>query len=327
MNVTCEFCNKFLSSRNVLIAHQKKAKYCLSIQGKKSNFICIYCNKDFYNTYNLNDHIKIKHNTKEDNSILISSRLKEMSEELNREKLNGTIEKLKDRLSILEKIIVDKEKNIIDLENNIDNYKKTISDQCDKIFRLENTIEDLAKQGIGALRDIGITSINKSTITNITSNTKTSTKTNNINNILMKMDPLTKDSFASSTKYLTKEHVDGGSVGLASFAVDHPLHNKVVCRDSSRHIFSYKTEDGNIVTDHGGHKIIGDLLESIAPIAINFIIDGVSTEYNNETILESQKMILALKNTDGKNANELRSDISKELAYKMTVDCHALTEN
>lgn len=58
----CQFCKHKFSTKSGLNTHQTKAKYCLKIQGKqniKGDFICIYCNKDFFNNNRHKSHINI----------------------------------------------------------------------------------------------------------------------------------------------------------------------------------------------------------------------------------------------------------------------------
>lgn len=56
----CEFCNNPFSNKQNLNAHQRKAKYCLKIQGKSDvHMICESCDKGFNSKYNLNRHKKI----------------------------------------------------------------------------------------------------------------------------------------------------------------------------------------------------------------------------------------------------------------------------
>jgi hypothetical protein len=55
----CEFCNNEFSNKQNLNAHQKKAKYCLKIQGISGNeYKCKYCKKIFHSKYDLDRHIK-----------------------------------------------------------------------------------------------------------------------------------------------------------------------------------------------------------------------------------------------------------------------------
>ena len=55
----CEFCNNVFATKSNLNAHQKKAKYCLAIQGvkKQADYVCQACGKAFYGSYELRRHL------------------------------------------------------------------------------------------------------------------------------------------------------------------------------------------------------------------------------------------------------------------------------
>ena len=58
----CKYCKKVLSSKSSLNLHQKRARYCLKIQGIDNiigEFKCILCKKDFQNKSNLKYHMNI----------------------------------------------------------------------------------------------------------------------------------------------------------------------------------------------------------------------------------------------------------------------------
>jgi hypothetical protein len=55
----CEFCSNSFSNKQNLNAHQKKAKYCLKLQGVKGiEHKCKHCNKIFHSKYDHNRHVK-----------------------------------------------------------------------------------------------------------------------------------------------------------------------------------------------------------------------------------------------------------------------------
>lgn len=62
--MNCEFCGNEFSNKQNLNAHQKKAKYCLKIQGKTNSnkFKCDICNLVFTTSYNLKRHKKLCEN-------------------------------------------------------------------------------------------------------------------------------------------------------------------------------------------------------------------------------------------------------------------------
>jgi len=55
----CEFCANVFTTKSNLNAHQKKAKYCLAIQGvqQKEDHVCQACDKGFYGAYELRRHL------------------------------------------------------------------------------------------------------------------------------------------------------------------------------------------------------------------------------------------------------------------------------
>jgi hypothetical protein len=57
----CKFCKKILSTKSALNVHQKKARYCLEIQGvkKKGEYECKLCGKDFSVKFHLQNHENI----------------------------------------------------------------------------------------------------------------------------------------------------------------------------------------------------------------------------------------------------------------------------
>jgi uncharacterized Zn-finger protein len=64
METECEFCNKVFKSKGNLVKHQKTAKYCIKIQKEQSvntvtytSYNCLYCKKEFSQSYNLERHL------------------------------------------------------------------------------------------------------------------------------------------------------------------------------------------------------------------------------------------------------------------------------
>ena len=57
----CDFCNNEFSNKQNLTAHQKRAKYCLKLQGVNNNntYICKNCDKNFTKKFSYNRHTKI----------------------------------------------------------------------------------------------------------------------------------------------------------------------------------------------------------------------------------------------------------------------------
>ena len=57
----CDFCNNEFSNKQNLTAHQKRAKYCLKLQGVNNNntYICKNCDKNFTKKFSYDRHTKI----------------------------------------------------------------------------------------------------------------------------------------------------------------------------------------------------------------------------------------------------------------------------
>ena len=54
----CQFCGNEFSNKQNLNAHQKRARYCLKLQGiKGEEFVCKHCNKIFNSKYDYKRHI------------------------------------------------------------------------------------------------------------------------------------------------------------------------------------------------------------------------------------------------------------------------------
>ena len=92
----CQFCNNVFSNKQNLNAHQKRAQYCLKIQGKilEREYICDTCGKSFCSTSKLRRHkincsskelvIDLKRINKElqEKNISLEERCKTLSEQL-----------------------------------------------------------------------------------------------------------------------------------------------------------------------------------------------------------------------------------------------------
>jgi hypothetical protein len=125
----CQFCNKVLSSKSALNTHQRTARYCLQIQGKKvedvkDKFKCELCGKTFLN----NNRYKYHKNICTSNKLCIEEN-----------------ERLKLRISDLEKInsMFQKENEMLkqDKKDLQDSYTELSLTAVSGNFEEETTIE------------------------------------------------------------------------------------------------------------------------------------------------------------------------------------------
>jgi hypothetical protein len=127
---------------------------------------------------------------------------------------------------------------IAELTGALEMKEKIIRDKTAQISVLQDKLENIAVKGVM-----------KSTITNkVTNNIKF---------------PLTKEWLNSNVKHLTENHIKDGIAGLARYAVDYPLKDRVVVTDLARKIMKFKNEEGDIVRDFKGRKTAQLVCESI----------------------------------------------------------------
>ena len=102
--MNCEFCNNVFSNKQNLNAHQKKATYCLKIQGKTNSnkFKCDICNSVFTSSYNLKRHKKLCENdsiAKKYQTDIKQLQEQHIVDKKEIEMLKNTIVELKEQLS------------------------------------------------------------------------------------------------------------------------------------------------------------------------------------------------------------------------------------
>ena len=132
--VTCEYCNKELSSQYALAIHQKTTKSCISLRKLKDSslnddikqeFTCSFCKKEFTTNSNFQRHIVICKDKKSYEYESLNEKYKELYTEY---------EKLKQESSI--------SKNYEQLYNNIYlDYEKTKQDLIAQKESFNNSIE------------------------------------------------------------------------------------------------------------------------------------------------------------------------------------------
>jgi len=273
----CEFCQKSFATKGSLTIHQKTAKFCLKLQGKKeeSSFKCENCNKVFTQKTSLNDHLstckeryKKILNQKEEEHLSSIKRLENEIAKLKRLEKEKLKEKeasfTKDSDLLKEKI---KEKDAY--------HEAMIKEKNEYIAKLEAKLEKL-----------------ESAVTAIAMESKTSTKpttTNNTtNNITVTNNNVLNLSKEHVNKVLT-DHLDynvvyAGQAGFAKFVVDKMLKGPdgkltYKCVDPSRQMFEFTDETGETVRDMRAEKLIQSLLDGDA---IKIGLDAAAKGWNTD---------------------------------------------
>jgi len=208
MNFKCMYCNKEFFNKYTLQNHINTAKYCIKLRDNFDKnikeYICEYCNKNFTSQQNLDNHISKCNNKKESDK---EDRIKE----------------LKERIFILENKLKQQEEF----------YENKLKEQQifyeNKISILQDKIENLA-----------ITAIKRPTVQNTQQR---------YNTIINNLTPITEDHLKEQAQYLTIDHIKNGVDGYVKYALEYPLKDKIVCTDFSRRKIKYKDEEGNIIED------------------------------------------------------------------------------
>lgn len=228
---TCIFCNKNFTSSSNLNTHKKYAKYCLEIQKKELEFQCEFCLKKFNRRDVLNQHLpKCKTKEKFENQNILN----EIFETKN------TISELK--INLEEK---DKEINKLKLE---------LMCKHDDISKLEEQNKKLENQ----LKNILDKAIDK---INVTNNSTSTANIINKNQIYNNLEPLTTEYMREQTKFLTYNNVKNGAHGIAHFASNHTFKDRLFCSDKSRLNFVFKNDEDLIVKDPEGVEITKKFIE------------------------------------------------------------------
>jgi len=239
MNV-CEFCKKELSSKSSLSYHQKTAKFCLEIQGKNTeDFKCVYCNKDFTTTHNLNEHYNsCKLKKKEDQKMIeektqteYDTKIKKIVEEydtkIKKDNTNHKIEigilntEHKMEVDILNITITEKDKTIEKLEKKLDTYEKRLFDMASR-----------------------------------------PTSTNNNKTVVINTNvPLTNEVLRQCANTFTLENARN-ITGITRHFTES-LEDHITCTDSSRNIFKYTNDKDEEIVDTDLENLLPQYLTAL----------------------------------------------------------------
>ena len=178
--VVCEYCSNSFTTNAILLRHQKRALYCLELQGKVSNTVehqCNYCSRIFTRGSSLSRHMKC----------------------------------------------------------------------CPMASSAINAVE----QKLLALQE---------QITNL----MPSSGVNNRNVVVNNLQPITDEDMQEQVGNLTLDFILEGAKGFADFANCYPFKDRVLCTDKSRKKLRYRDEDGEVINDGGGHKLIQRFFQAIS---------------------------------------------------------------
>ena len=224
-SMECQFCKKTFTTRNILLQHQKRAKYCLELQGtEQTNFECKYCKKQLSTNERLISHI--------------TSSCKEKKNQENIEKEQKVEINFNEQKKYYEDKLKEKNDYIAKLEANIEKLEA-------KLEKFEDTVTSMV-----------LCKTDKKPTTNTTNNTTNIV----INNSLNLNDIPTMSAFLEEK--MDKEVVAGGQKGLALLLKNTVLKDKYKCVDPSRQNFEFTNELGEVERDVKAKKLTNALIKS-----------------------------------------------------------------
>ena len=198
-------------------------------------------------------------------------------------------------------IIEEYKLQLLNVTNNCNELKIELKNNEKQFVQYEKIMED-QKQTIKELQDklenIAIKAVQRPTTTN---------KTNNINNYIQNMQPLTPNHLLEQSTNLTLEHIQKGASGYAEYALEYPLKERVACVDYSRRKLKFKDREGNLVSDPEMVKLAPMFFESIQAKSSEIVFDQNKSDMDSAMFERVAKLFNT--NADVKNgADGVKSD-------------------
>jgi hypothetical protein len=301
MNI-CIYCKGLFSSKGALIAHQKKARYCLDIQVQINpetiidNIPCQYCDKTFTRKGEKNVHEAVcKSNTtfqEHENKILI---IKQENEN---------------------KILIIKQEH----ENKIKEKDIEIAELKNEILKIKLESEISKKEIYKDLHDNSRNIIDK--IASQPKNTSNvSNNTVNIPTLNINQEHLSQ----AANDGFTKELFLQGQTGVAKFLLEYIKESNggvipIVVSDKSREILKYKDKNQEIVTDTKGNKLTQLAFDAVKMLNQKHYDSFYSSIKENNSDTEEY-------NSDDDNEKYNNEDAKQELADKCFISIKKLPKD
>ena len=252
----CQFCKKTLSCSKSLKAHQKTAKYCLSIQSNNSNSViifsnsCLGCGKQFTRRDALTNHESICRAIAYMKEIKISY----TNDIAEKDKKISALEETQRQLSQKD------EETQRQLSQKNEEMQRQLKQKDEEIHKLEYRIEKYESQ-----------------IFDIAKQPRQTTQTTHDSSVHINLPPLTREHLEDSAQFLSLDHIKKGFHGYAEYALEYPLKGLVTCTDYSRRKVKYNNDEGQSIIDPDMKKLCINLFK-----AIRSRNHDLTTEYMNE---------------------------------------------
>ena len=242
-----------------------------------SKIKCEFCNNLFINTNSLKNHQRVTKYClrKQDKELICECKITFISKNQFQNHQNTCLIFLKNKITELE----DENKDIYYFQEQMNKYKELNEEKEKKYKEQDNQIKYLQEQIISITK----TAISKPTTTNNTKILNMSIinlENSNVENII-------QDKF-------NLDMISEGQKGVVKFAVNYLLKDadnnlNYVCTDSSRKIFKYKNDTGDIEKDMNAQKLTtiltdNGLIKKTIKISTDYWTDEDGTIDNDKFI-------------------------------------------
>jgi hypothetical protein len=166
---------------------------------------------------------------------------------------------------------------------------KDIRDE--KIEKLEAVVEKLGKQ---LKETVKLLTGKVSSTTNNSNNSSTTTNSNNstINNHFTITHPITNSAIKKIVQAFTLETFKNGAQGIADLLIENKPPNSIICRDRSRQIFEWKSDENTVIKDKHLYHLMIRLCKSLKTRSGSLLkeaVDSITEIYNTKIEVDKAK--------------------------------------
>lgn len=132
----------------------------------------------------------------------------------------------------------------------------------------------------------------KHLLTNNSSSTDNSTTNNTINNHFTITHPITNSTIKKIVQAFTLETFKNGAQGLADLVIENKPPNSIICRDRSRQIFEWKSDENMVIKDKHLYHLMSRLCKSLKTRSGSLLkeaVDSITEIYNKKIEVDKAK--------------------------------------
>ena len=131
-------------------------------------------------------------------------------------------------------------------------------------------------------------------LTKNNSNNSTTTNSNNstINNHITITHPITNSAIKKIVQAFTLETFKNGAQGIADLLIENKPPNSIICRDRSRQIFEWKSDENTVIKDKHLYHLMIRLCKSLKTRSGSLLkkaVDSITEIYNTKIEVDKAK--------------------------------------